>query len=167
MEEDLPTPTPTPTPTKDVDKKLAVFGRRITFEEEERSLACTISSQEIIDIAVSSREGVNVEKVVNVDKVESLEKSVDISTEKMSKRPSEERQKSSEKNSSILTEEERVTTEKTSSRKGRQKSVDVKSSTIQTVDSASSISSTQLDQKTRRKKTSEKPKTRFDLRGRS
>ena len=41
-------------PTND-DKKLSVFDKRITFEEEES--ACSISSQEIIDIAVSSKEG--------------------------------------------------------------------------------------------------------------
>ena len=41
-------------PTKD-DKKLSVFDKRITFEEEEP--ACSISSQEIVDIALSSREG--------------------------------------------------------------------------------------------------------------
>ena len=41
-------------PTND-DKKLSVFDKRITFEEGES--ACSISSQEIIDIAVSSREG--------------------------------------------------------------------------------------------------------------
>ena len=40
-------------PTKD-DKKLSVFDKRITFEEES---ACSISSQEIVDIALSSREG--------------------------------------------------------------------------------------------------------------
>ena len=71
-----------------------------------------------------------------------------------------ERQKSSEKNSSILSEELQKS-DKTSS-KYRHKYVDVKSSTILTVDSASGISST-LQKHRRKKPSSEKPKSRFEL----